>query len=526
AGSKQAVLAAACGLAPGHPACPAEIDLDDSAAPWPVAQALTGGQALRVEAPAVPELPRIGWDDPPRHALVLPLTGSDSESAPAVLVMGLNPLRPLDEVSRSFAMLVAGHIATTLAAARACQTERRRTEALADLDQAKTAFLSSISHDFRTPLALILGPLEELLAASTLPAELRSPLTGISRAGLRLLKLVNALLDFSRIEAGHMTATLLPADLSALTAGLAETFRTVCDRADLLLRVECPPLPGLVQVDSEMWEKIVLNLLSNAFKYTLSGEIAVIVGMAGDHACLTVRDTGTGIPAADLPRLFERFHRIKGSRGRSHEGSGIGLALVRGLVRLQGGTIAVDSNPEGTAVTVRLPLSPHPPAAPPRETGDRPSGSHAQVFVEEALEWLENAAADGQPPVSQARPHILLADDNAVMRNYIRRLLGDGFAVEAATDGQEALVAALQQPPDLVLSDVMMPGMDGLDLVRALRRDPRIVRNLLANAIRYTDRGGVLLGIRRRGGHVRIEVWDTGLGIPAQELDRIWEEFY
>ena len=214
--------------------------------------------------------------------------------------------------------------ARAVADARAYEAERRRAEALAELDRAKTAFFSNVSHEFRTPLTLMLGPVEDALADADepLPPGQRERLETAHRSGLRLLKLVNTLLDFSRIEAGRARASYEPTDLAALTAELASNFRSACEKAGLRLVVDCPPLPEPVFVDRDMWEKVVLNLVSNAFKFTLEGEIVVRLGPVGGAAELAVRDTGTGIPAEELPRIFERFHRVEGARGRTHEGTG------------------------------------------------------------------------------------------------------------------------------------------------------------------------------------------------------------
>src|SRR5690606_31249919 len=213
-----------------------------------------------------------------------------------------------------------------------------------------------VSHEFRTPLTLMLGPLDELLA-DTMPRETRQLLTMVRRNVLRLKKLVNTLLEFSRIEAGRVRACFEPTDLATYTAELASTFRATCERAGLELEVQCPTLPEPVYVDVEMWEKVVLNLISNAFKFTLQGKIRVSLEAVDDCVELRVMDTGVGIPADEIPKLFQRFHRVAGITGRTQEGSGIGLALVHELVRLHGGSIGVESvRREGTTFTVRVPL--------------------------------------------------------------------------------------------------------------------------------------------------------------------------
>ena len=192
----------------------------------------------------------------------------------------------------------------------------------------------------------MLGPLQNLLEdqrAAEFAPDMRQEVETVHRNGLRLLKLVNTLLDFSRIEAGRIQAAYRPVDLAGRTVELASVFRSAMERAGLQYRVDCETLPEPVYVDLEMWERIVLNLLSNAFKFTLSGGVDVTLRAVDECAELSIVDSGTGIPEAELPRIFERFHRIEGATGRTHEGTGIGLALVDELVRLHGGTVRVVS---------------------------------------------------------------------------------------------------------------------------------------------------------------------------------------
>jgi PAS domain S-box-containing protein len=363
----------------------------------------------------------------------------------------------------------------------------RQREELAKLDELKTQFFANISHEFRTPLTLMIGPLEDALARSEeLSPSNREQLELAHRNSLRLLKLVNTLLDFSRIEAGRIQASYEPTDLAALTAELASVFRSAIEKAKMKLAIDCAPLAEPVYVDREMWEKIVLNLISNAFKFTFEGEIEVALRRAGDAVELIVRDTGTGIPVAEMPRLFDRFHRVKGARGRSYEGSGIGLALVQELVKLHGGKVRVESEVDhGSRFLVSIPLGKsHLPADRIEAERDLVStGLRSDAYVEEVLRWLpEDASSDrpaervheGQPGDAKAQ-HILLADDNADMRNYVRRLLvQSGYAVEAVSDGMAALGAAQARKPDLVLTDVMMPGLDGFGLLHELRADPKL----------------------------------------------------
>ncbi|MFI8193295.1 SpoIIE family protein phosphatase [Streptomyces sp. NPDC085946] len=485
-------LTAATGIAAGHPAAPRVLAPGGPDGPWPVAAAARAQSVLvALDDGRYDALPAGAWSQPPAQALVVPLL-RQGDSPYGFLVAGLNRHRPLDDAYRGFVELLAGHVATGIGSARSYQAQQRRAEELAELDRAKTAFFSNISHEFRTPLTLIMGPLEEVLAQPLDDPRLREELEVVRRNGLRLGKLVNALLDFSRIEAGRMRATYEPVDLAAVTAELASVFRSAVDRAGLAFDVDCRPLGRPVHVDRGMWEKVMLNLLSNALKFTFEGGIRVTVRAVDGHAEVTVADTGIGVPAEEMPRLFERFHRIENVRARSNEGSGIGLALVKELVGLHGGTITADSTAGlGTRFTVLLPFgSAHLPAeavVPAGATGTA-SGS-AEPYLQEALRWLpgeraRNAAgtdvpapgpAPALPAAGPALPaRVLIADDNADMRDYLTRLLKDaGYQVSAVTDGMSALDAVRADSPDLVVSDVMMPGLDGLALVSALRSDPR-----------------------------------------------------
>jgi signal transduction histidine kinase len=278
---------------------------------------LRSESAIFVEglAQRFPKLPPGPWSDAPHTAAILPIKSTATHKVAGFLVAGVSARLRLDEQYRSFFDLLASQITTVIETARAYEEERKRAEALAEIDRAKTLFFSNVSHEFRTPLTLILGPLEDALAAD-MAAQQRDRLDVAHRNAVRLLKLVNSLLDFSRIEAGRAQASFEAVDFAALTAELAANFRSACERAGLELVINCPPLPGLVFVDRDMWEKIVLNLLSNAFKFTFEGRIEVAVGVTGGSPTLWVRDTGVGIPEGELPRIFERFHRIEGQGSR------------------------------------------------------------------------------------------------------------------------------------------------------------------------------------------------------------------
>nr|WP_308807707.1 ATP-binding protein [Pseudoduganella aquatica] len=382
---------------------------------------------------------------------------------------------------------------------------------LAELDQAKTAFFSNVSHEFRTPLTLMLAPLEEALAQDAgLPPAQREGLALAHRNALRLQRLVNTLLDFSRVQAGRMQASYAEVDLSALTRDLASGFRSIVESAGLALDVRCAPLSAPAYVDTSLWEKIVLNLLSNAFKFTFQGGISVALEQVDGDAVLRVGDSGVGIAPEHLGHIFERFRRVEGARSRSHEGTGIGLALVRDLVDLHHGAIAVDSTPgQGSTFTVAIPLGrrhlrDEQLGAPPAGAGA--SSTTLRSYTAEAEHWLPAgeqpvhipASASAAAPLSAAGGYVLVADDNADMRAYISRLLGQRWQVQAVADGEQALRAARIRQPELIVSDVMMPALDGFGLLSALRADA---------ALRGTP---VLLLSARAGEEARIEGLNAG----------------
>jgi PAS domain S-box-containing protein len=498
----QARLVATTALEAGHAAAPARIALrsaQGTAASWPLQRVLDAGTAQLVPNVSVNFGPLSGglWPESPEAALILPIAVPAQAKPIGFLVAGLSPRRVIDADYKSFLELVSGHIGTSIASARAFEEERKRAEALAEIDRAKTAFFSNVSHEFRTPLTLMLGPLEDALAGPryALPQR-REDLALVHRNSLRLLRLVNTLLDFSRIEAGRVEACYEPVDLSSYTAELASVFRAAVEKAGLRLTVDCPPQGEPVWIDREMWEKIVLNLLSNAFKFTLAGGITVRLRQNRASAVLAVKDTGSGIPEREIPRLFDRFRRVEGACGRTHEGTGIGLALVQGLAKLHGGRVRAKSLwGKGSTFTVTIPLgTAHLP--PDRLRAGRTIGSTAlgaQPYVAEALRWLadgdsgnktgfgiERAILPERPLVASGKPgeraKILLADDNADMRDYVRHLLSPRYDVRAVANGEEALaVLRAEAPPDLLVSDIMMPRMDGYQLLRAIRSDPALV---------------------------------------------------
>ena len=463
------------------PAAPAA---DDAGDPWGLRAAAAGMTVRRDDVAVRTTVPGGPWGDPVRTVVAQPLSSAGTEPL-GVLLTGISPSRELDDVYGSFVDLLAQQVAVPIRNTLAYEQERRRAEALAELDRAKTDFFTNVSHEFRTPLTLMLGPLADALddRADPLPSAQRERVDTAWRSATRLLGLVNDLLTFSSLEAGRAVTERHDVDLAQLTADLAGIFRSAVERASLRLVVECPPLPRRAAIDAGHWERIVTNLISNALKFTFVGEIRVRLEADDTEVRLSVADTGIGIAAADLPHLFDRFHRVQGARSRSHEGTGIGLALVRELAQLLGGTVRADSlEGRGTTFTVALPWPVLEPAAGPEPGGAAAVGDTAKAAAREAMTWLAEPDVEPAPERSAPEPtgpadepiaaRILVADDNSDMRAYLTRLLaGQGWDVQAVGDGRAALDAVHRHPPDLLLTDVMMPHLDGFGLVRALRAD-------------------------------------------------------
>ncbi|EAZ92590.1 ATP-binding protein [Crocosphaera chwakensis] len=421
------------------------------------------------------------------------------------------------------------------------EQEQQRAESLAEVNHAKTQFFSNVSHEFRTPLTLLLSPLEDAIAQlgknKGKQDNVKKQLQLAYRNALRLLKLVNTLLDFSRIEAERIEENYQPTDLAAYTTDLASLFRSTIENAGLQFMVNCQPLSKLIWVDREMWEKIVLNLLSNAFKFTFEGEIRVSLREEEDNsktnnkfAVLEVQDTGIGISSEELPHIFERFYQSKSHQGRSYEGSGIGLSLVAELVKLHGGTVEVSSQVgKGTTFTITLPTgTEHLPINEQAHLVDQSQDKsfvdtgEANAFVKEAQSWLPeiNLTLEETEPVqvlseSEAKAKILLVEDNADMRNYLKRLLDPYYEVETANDGLEALTLIRNVSDhnnhgamyDLILTDIMMPRLDGFELLQSLRDNSEM------------QKIPIIMLSARAGEEFQIE------GLEAGADDYLWKPF-
>jgi signal transduction histidine kinase len=448
------------------------------------------------------------WPEVPHQCCICLLARPDQSKIFGVLVLGMSPRLRYDTQYQNFFKLLTDQVVTALTNVHAFEEERKRVEALAEIDRAKTAFFSNISHEFRTPLTLILGPLEELIhRKENLKSEQVENIETANRNALRLLRLVNTLLDFSKIESGRTEATFRPADLARFTKDLTSNFRSLIEKAGLDFNLNLNATPDVVYVDYGMWEQIVFNLLSNAFKYTLQGSISIYLAEEGQNVVLRVADTGVGIPENEIPRMFERFHRIPNAAGRSYEGTGIGLSLVAELVKMHHGTIKVASTVGvGTTFTVTIPVGyAHLPAEQIIHDGSEPHlSSIGDSFLKEAELHTETNVIPGPPlktgpsQISVDTAMILVVDDNADMVKYMVRLLEKEYRIATASNGLQALKKVAENKPDLIISDIMMPVMDGVELLKEIKSHPG------------TENIPVMLLSARAGEESRIEGYDLG----------------
>ena len=397
----------------------------------------------------------------PDQAFVLPVVMLGRREPIGVLIIGVNPYWRPDEAYTAFAAMAARQLGVMITDAVSYQNERRRQQALEELDRARTEFFQNVTHELRAPLTMLLAPLQDILhePGMVLPAAARDTVETSVRAGDRLQKVVDALLDLSRAESGALIADREEIDLVSVTTDIVEGFRPTVE-SRLNLRLDMPAEPLRAYVDRTMWTTIVSNLVNNALKYTPAGEVSVSLSGDDSQVVLTVADTGVGIPLDEQAHIFERFHRVLDDQ---QPGSGIGLALVADMTAAHGGSVEVASEPgRGSEFVVRL----------PRYNG---SPEPEEVGLSEATATLtleDEAGID--------RPRLLIIEDEPDLRAYLTKMFSkDGYAVEAAADAESALTWLqdnAENPPDMVITDVMLPGQSGLDLLAVIRQDERLAR--------------------------------------------------
>jgi signal transduction histidine kinase/response regulator RpfG family c-di-GMP phosphodiesterase len=418
---------------------------------------------------------------PARALLVVPLLSEGKIIGSISLRQNTTP-RNWNPSDIDLAQIVATQAALAVQQSRLYQTTRQQAERLVEADRLKTEFFQNISHEFRTPLTLTIGPLESACGRKEdLPYKQAAIALRNSR---RLLRLVNQLLDLQRLDAGRMQPSFRPCDLVGFCHSTAEAFQSYCEKKGLHLITQLQDCP-LIYLDIERFDKVLYNLLSNAVKFTPEdGTITLTVEPAGAHCLLQVKDSGIGIRTEQIPYLFERFRQAEGSASRSYEGSGLGLALVKELVELHGGQISVESvYGEGSTFTVWLHVgSTH---LPPEQVLEIPAEFHSSkaavelADVEADLSDAEftNESFEAIEPVNSASAvgTVLVVDDNPDLRFYVSGILRDsGFAVLLARNGEEGFAVAKKRHPDLIVTDLMMPLVSGLDLIRMLREDEEL----------------------------------------------------
>ncbi|AFY64922.1 response regulator [Geitlerinema sp. PCC 7407] len=429
---------------------------------------------------------------PARALLVVPLLHNGK-------IIGSISLRQTQRPRRwqpsevELAQAVASQAAIAVQQAELYQKTRQQAEQLLELDRQKTEFFQNISHEFRTPLTLTIGPLESAVNQQTgLSAE---QATIALRNSRRLLRLVNQLLDLQRLDAGRMQPTFSPCDLTEFVGQIADIFRAYCERKGIHFVTELAPCPP-VYLDAEKFDKVLYNLLSNAMKFTAAGGSITVRLQPEEESCiLQIQDTGIGIRADQIPHLFERFRQAEGSANRSYEGSGLGLALVKELVDSHGGQIIVSSNyGEGTTFTVVLRTgSEHLPteliaAVPTELQADRATVEFAdlemelQSFAQTEDEVDASIPAGAIAPVpapesiaasnGAASSQILVVDDNPDLRTYVSAILRqEGYRVRTAVNGADGFEKAKNHHPELIVTDLMMPLVSGLDMIGMIRED-------------------------------------------------------
>lgn len=348
---------------------------------------------------------------------------------------------------------------------------------LQETDEMKSRFFANISHEFRTPLSLIRGTVEKLREKDDASSERQPDYRVIDCGADRLLQMINQLLDLSRLEVGKLALHPQPGNISGLLKVLAASFASLFESKGIGYRYTVPLQPVWVQVDGEKLEQIINNLLSNAAKFTRAkGEVGFLatVQMVDAHCCfllVLVQDTGVGIPASQLPRIFDRFYQADSSATRQHEGTGIGLALVKELVELHGGQVQAESTEgKGSTFTLQLPFL----LADAREAEQNERDPQVKCSPPAA------AMVEGEPEVgelsgkraSRSR-HILVVEDNADLRHFIAGYLSESYTVREAENGVDGYRQATETVPDLIISDIMMPGLDGVSLCRKLKEDER-----------------------------------------------------
>ncbi|KAB8317044.1 response regulator [Tolypothrix campylonemoides VB511288] len=453
---RQAHLAGTAGLEPDTPASPGVIDLsaEDKPGSWPLARVARTGQTAQVDnlAAQFGTLPGGPWPESPFVALVLPVAQPGVTLPTGLLVVGISPRRALNDTYRRFLSLVAGQIATAVANTRALEMERKRAEALAELDRAKSQFLANMSHELRTPLNGILGYAQILKKGKTITDQQKSGLSIIHQCGEHLLNLINDVLDISKIEARKMELYPKNFHFPEFLEAIAEICRIRAEQKGIELIYETlTPIPKAVRADEKRLRQVLINLLGNAVKFTEQGYITFKLGYHQEKFRFQVEDTGIGIAKEKLEEIFLPFQQV-GEKIRETEGTGLGLTISRELAELMGGELKVESTlGKGSVFWLDLDLP--------------------------EVEWIDVADISENNIIGfkGLKRKILVVDDKWANRSVLVNMLEPlGFEVLEATDGLDGLNKAHQFQPDIIFMDLVMPVMDGFEATRRLRMMPEL----------------------------------------------------
>ncbi|KAF3890900.1 MULTISPECIES: GAF domain-containing hybrid sensor histidine kinase/response regulator [Nostocales] len=452
----QARLAGTTGLEAGTPASPLAIDLNTHEEPgmWPLARVARTGQIEQADnlVAQFGSLPGGPWPESPSTALVLPVAQPGVTLPAGLLVVGISPRRALNDTYRRFLSLVAGQIATAIANTRALEMERKRAEALAELDRAKSQFLANMSHELRTPLNGILGYAQILKKGKTITEHQKNGLSIIYQCGEHLLNLINDVLDISKIEARKMELYAKNFHFPEFLEGIAEICRIRAEQKGIELIYETlTPIPKAIRADEKRLRQILINLLGNAVKFTEQGYVTFKVGYHQERFRFQVEDTGIGIAPEKLEEIFLPFQQV-GEKSRETEGTGLGLTISRQLVELMGGELKVESTlGKGSIFWLDLDLP--------------------------EVEWTDVSYIEENNIIGfkGSKRKVLVVDDKWANRSVLVNMLEPlGFEVLEATDGLDSLNKACQFKPDIIFMDLVMPVMDGFEATRRLRMMPEL----------------------------------------------------
>jgi signal transduction histidine kinase/DNA-binding NarL/FixJ family response regulator len=464
---------------------------------WPIQRALATRQCVIVQdcRELTKNYPIREWDELPISAIVIPICSDSSTDIPeSVMILGLNVRRPFDEDYDSWVHVIRSHLASSHTSVKALEAEKFRIEEEVRMERAKTAWLRGAANDIRGPLALVAGPLDDVLSSELTPKQ-KHALTTAKRNTSRLLRLVDALTDLSRLEAGSVQGRFVPTDLAAFVTELSELFRPAIEKMGVSLEFDIEKSTKLVWLDPTLFEMLVSNLLGNAMKHTEEGSITVQIRYSDSSADLSVVDTGVGIPKEELKNITAAFHRTSTAVHPGFQATGLGLSIVREIVHLHDGVLHVSSatmaefQEQGSTFTAKIPLRERHGASSADEAAPR-FGKYGAALAGEAMRWhrgqgtstgassdtgnesnVGSKMSDGM--LFEPEDTLLIVDSNSDLRDYVKGIFSPYCRVIEAVNGEEGRRMAIEHSPNLILCDILLPKLTGMDLLAAIRENPK-----------------------------------------------------